>query len=278
MPARNRRGFTLIELLTVIAIIALLAAILFPVFGRVREGVRKATCMSNMHDLWVAASLYKEDYGGYPTMLLGGAERADGRPWTAADGVPIEMKRIQHGFLFPRYIKDIEKFHCPDNPDKDPTKVVTASAPVTSPWNATLVSNVGHDYPNIGYGPYTYTNLPASYASQPVPFYAVDSYDLSSLMLSTGKRGNNSAGVPGYEFHYSKDWTAVRARGLNPRQDATNQLEYYRSMNAGFTILTWCNYHVTTAGGDKCNVIFASGTAKPLDYKQLVQKSWNVAN
>ena len=35
---RVRRGFTLIELLVVIAIIALLVAILFPVFAQTREG------------------------------------------------------------------------------------------------------------------------------------------------------------------------------------------------------------------------------------------------
>ncbi|RYG67713.1 prepilin-type N-terminal cleavage/methylation domain-containing protein, partial [bacterium] len=37
----KRAGFTLIELLIVIAIIAILAAILFPVFGRARENARR---------------------------------------------------------------------------------------------------------------------------------------------------------------------------------------------------------------------------------------------
>ncbi|MGQ9486761.1 MAG: prepilin-type N-terminal cleavage/methylation domain-containing protein [Armatimonadota bacterium] len=42
-----RRGFTLIELLVVIAIIAILVAIIFPVFARARERARLATCISN---------------------------------------------------------------------------------------------------------------------------------------------------------------------------------------------------------------------------------------
>ena len=48
-----KRGFTLIELLTVIAIIAVLAAIIFPVFGAVRENARRASCMSNMKNIFV---------------------------------------------------------------------------------------------------------------------------------------------------------------------------------------------------------------------------------
>jgi prepilin-type processing-associated H-X9-DG protein/prepilin-type N-terminal cleavage/methylation domain-containing protein len=42
-------SFTLIELLAVIVIIALLAAILFPVFSRARETARRASCQSNRY-------------------------------------------------------------------------------------------------------------------------------------------------------------------------------------------------------------------------------------
>jgi prepilin-type N-terminal cleavage/methylation domain-containing protein/prepilin-type processing-associated H-X9-DG protein len=61
----KRRGFTLIELLTVIAIIAVLAAILFPVFQRARESARKATCLSNMQQIGTAMELYSNDYNGF---------------------------------------------------------------------------------------------------------------------------------------------------------------------------------------------------------------------
>lgn len=60
-------AFTLIELLVVISIIAVLAAILFPVFAQAREEARKATCVSNEKQITLAFLLYTQDYdGGYP--------------------------------------------------------------------------------------------------------------------------------------------------------------------------------------------------------------------
>ena len=52
MQRRIRRGFTLIELLVVSAIIAILAAILFPVFAQAREAARKASCASNLKQMF----------------------------------------------------------------------------------------------------------------------------------------------------------------------------------------------------------------------------------
>ncbi len=57
-----QRGFTLIELLVVVAIIGILAAMLFPVFGRARESARKASCMSNLKQIGLAAMQYSQDY------------------------------------------------------------------------------------------------------------------------------------------------------------------------------------------------------------------------
>lgn len=60
-PARAS-GFTLIELLIVIAIIAILAAMLFPVFAKAREAARKATCASNLRQIGMALELYVQDH------------------------------------------------------------------------------------------------------------------------------------------------------------------------------------------------------------------------
>ena len=59
---RTRRGFTLIELLVVIAVIAILAAMLMPVFARARESARQSNCVSNARQLVMAVLGYVQDY------------------------------------------------------------------------------------------------------------------------------------------------------------------------------------------------------------------------
>lgn len=58
----RQKGFTLIELLVVISIIAILAAILFPVFARARENARRASCLSNIKQWGLAQMQYTQDY------------------------------------------------------------------------------------------------------------------------------------------------------------------------------------------------------------------------
>ena len=57
----SSHGFTLIELLVVITIIAILAALLLPVFGRAQSKARNAVCLSQLRQLGVATRLYASD-------------------------------------------------------------------------------------------------------------------------------------------------------------------------------------------------------------------------
>jgi len=59
--ASRRDAFTLIELLTVIAIIGVLAALIFPTVGKVRETAQRTVDANNLRELVKAASLYAAD-------------------------------------------------------------------------------------------------------------------------------------------------------------------------------------------------------------------------
>ncbi|GAB4462905.1 MAG: DUF1559 domain-containing protein [Armatimonadaceae bacterium] len=102
----------MIELLTVLAIIALLAAILFPVVHQARRKSHATSCLSNLRQIGMAFAMYAQDYegkfayGGDPTDIHSDA-------W---DGIneSAELKTIRPlpEVLNP-YTKSRELWRCP---------------------------------------------------------------------------------------------------------------------------------------------------------------------
>lgn len=67
---RSSSAFTLIELLIVLAIIVILAGLLAPGVVKAREKARRVKCQSNMHQIWLAISQYRDDHNEqYPKSL-----------------------------------------------------------------------------------------------------------------------------------------------------------------------------------------------------------------
>ncbi|MCK6491248.1 MAG: type II secretion system GspH family protein [Planctomycetes bacterium] len=58
----RHRGFTLIELLVVITIVAVLAGMLMPVVGMVREAAKSTKCLSNLRQIVTAATLWGQEH------------------------------------------------------------------------------------------------------------------------------------------------------------------------------------------------------------------------
>ncbi|MDR1283112.1 MAG: prepilin-type N-terminal cleavage/methylation domain-containing protein [Opitutaceae bacterium] len=77
-PAGCRRGFTLVELLVVIAIIGILAAIIIPTVGRVRESARTAQCLSNLRQVYPIWMAHVNDNKG--RIPMANSEELPGKP------------------------------------------------------------------------------------------------------------------------------------------------------------------------------------------------------
>lgn len=109
-----KRAFTLIELLVVIAIIAILSAILFPVFATAREKARQTACLSNLKQIGLAFTQYEQDYDEFVPC---GNELWGIEGWA--------------GRIYP-YVKSTQVFLCPN--DAGPGDIISYAA------NANLVT------------------------------------------------------------------------------------------------------------------------------------------
>ena len=124
---QNRGGFTLVELLIVVAIIALLAALLFPVFAKIRERGRQTVCLSNLRQLGLATALYAQDsddrypYGGDPGDLQtnGWQFSESGKYWPAIQQMQANHQTLPH--VMSNYVRDREIWHCPSDNGFDMT-------------------------------------------------------------------------------------------------------------------------------------------------------------
>jgi prepilin-type N-terminal cleavage/methylation domain-containing protein len=77
MKTQMQRGFTLIELLVVITIIAILASLAVPTFGRIQERGNITKGISNARQIITALRIYAADHGGnYPDVALDDEEEA----------------------------------------------------------------------------------------------------------------------------------------------------------------------------------------------------------
>jgi len=76
----------MVELLVVLAVIVLLAAIIFPVFAKARARGRQTTCVANLRSLTAATIMYAGDYDGrLPYSHFGVVAGPPGTMWYAWD-------------------------------------------------------------------------------------------------------------------------------------------------------------------------------------------------
>jgi type II secretory pathway pseudopilin PulG len=122
---RATGGFTLVELLVVVAIVILLIAVLFPVFGKVRQNARSASCLVNERTIANAMSTYTQDNAGRLTSprtdsgssLPGGTLNT----WVKASGSGVidgeeTEKSLQNGALWQYMDANPRGYRSPNDP------------------------------------------------------------------------------------------------------------------------------------------------------------------
>ena len=260
----HRSAFTLIELLVVIAIIAILAAFLFPVFGRVRESARQATCLNNMRELYFQVRQFELDKRRYPDYLFGPViDKNTGSSTTitniaSPDDVASLLnqapdsstavntaKTSYKNSLFPAYLKSLTTFHCPNNTEHDQS----------SDNSTNSVANVSR----------LDTTAPASGNPTNFKTYTYDSYDANPTVTA-----NNKLDQAKYLVRYARLWQPT-VLNTNPTFNTTsyrNQL-FWKDPGAD-TYITMCPYHSEASG--KAIVLFLGGNAKVVDIAKLRNK------
>lgn len=110
----GRRGFTLIEMLVVLGILALLAAILLPVFLAARERGRATACASNLRQLHLAFSQYAADNNGYLPPYITDKNREVMRDDGTSYVIPNQSEELVASVK--PYIQTASIWFCPDDP------------------------------------------------------------------------------------------------------------------------------------------------------------------
>ncbi|HEY3268195.1 MAG TPA: prepilin-type N-terminal cleavage/methylation domain-containing protein [Armatimonadota bacterium] len=236
--ARRAGGFSLIELLTVIAIIAVLMGLLFPVMVAQRKKAQRNSCASNLAEIAGGLRMYHLDNGDYPPALLGFLHKHD--EGTKGD--------VVNG-LWPHYVKSPTSFLCPVNPltrGIDPLESVRLVSPDGS--LGTHFGPIGQA-PEMRVGAWVQGGSNAKLYPSGIAFPLGDSYDASILP-------NAASGT--WERHYSRQWIAkadltddkqvgdalANVMGKTSVEQARNyarQLIFRRPDDS--TIVTVCTYH-----------------------------------
>ncbi|MDR3707748.1 MAG: DUF1559 domain-containing protein [Capsulimonadaceae bacterium] len=232
----TRRAFTLIELLIVIAIIAILAAILFPVFATAREKARQTSCSSNLKQIGLAITQYEQDFDETPP---------DGNSHTySACGWA--------GQIYP-YVKSKQVFVCPDDS--------TPAASCSYLYNQDIMNFAAYSG-NANLNPPAYPLSTYSSVAKTVLLAEVQGsggYDISDMnpadVQSDLHRGGNSPDGLGGNLRQNN--TVGYDPDTSNASGSTNNIPTNAGGNANFTLKYATGY---PSGSNVAAAVFVSST------------------
>ena len=238
---RRRDGYTLMELLTVIAIIGVLAALIFPVAAGAKRKARSAQCMNNMYQIFTAIKQFQLDEHRYPEFIAGPVQFDAGGgmiAYTGTEIIPIDKNTGMMGgstngngrvvSLYPEYISSLGTLRCPfrdlNGDSRTYTTGVAGDPPLPVPEDIvedpmftvlsgmTMVDSIRK----------TGVNGQALYV------YKYSSYDYQK-----------PPGSSIHEVHYSLVWKDGKDPIVDP--NITRQLKWRTPDET--TVITWCSHH-----------------------------------
>ncbi|MCE5315697.1 MAG: DUF1559 domain-containing protein [Armatimonadota bacterium] len=254
------RGFSLIELLTVIAIIAILAGLIFPVMAVVKERARQNNCMSNLHQIATGVQMFKTDNRKYPAALVGVVDKNGVPTDVVADMVDMESAKSDE-YLFSEYVPSVKAFHCPSSNIVDTTTATGLAQVYVKPYETGSGADTIYVYSYDSYELYMYNG-------QPERHYYTDWADDPSV-------NTNGGAVSRLPVFDGTDGTASQ------QADYERQLKF-RNPPAD-TVITWCSYHESRTGSGasatyKGNAIavFLDGSAELVPAEKMETSMWRV--
>jgi len=243
---RPSKAFTLVEMLVVLAIMMVLAAILFPVLVQAKKAANSAVCLSNMRQIGIAASLYLGDNDdqyfpvcrfepepGYPPQVTwigyDNGNTPDTRGGFYGD-VTKPAKNYPRQGLLDIYIKDLRVIKCPNqSPDIQSALALNGFDPgIPSSYYATNPGAQGKEF------------SPCVFSST----YVGDTYETVGASASLVEEPSNTllcwehlAYAPVCNWLQHPDWF-----GSPPA--IPEMTEHFNFLHNGGTNTLWCDGHV----------------------------------
>ena len=170
--SRSSAGFTLIELMVVVAIMAILAGILFPVFSKARQNGYRATCLSNQRQLATAIIMYAHDRDIFP-----------GRDWQSEIDIPGGTRLLKcpnvdedmkiTGIGMNAYLHSLRQ----DSVQRQQDLVLTCDSLSTSTIS-------GDHQRHQGFAIYSFCDGHAKYSKVPIGRFAAGRFPLNPIILA----------------------------------------------------------------------------------------------
>jgi len=242
---RKYRAFTLVELLVVIGIIAVLIGVLLPVLNKARQAAQRTACLSNLREICNSCRMYAGTFkDACPIGYVGGQKQFSyvmNLNGTTAPHHPIELGYI----AIAGFAKNGKAWYCPSEQD-----ILFQYDSIQNVWCFDRIPPSDHLVAMVGPDPgYDSAHTRAGYNARPIANWSSALADQVPLIDP----------CPDYRSNVK---AFIRLAQLKNKAIMSDQVNYGPQ-----------SARVRHFKG--INVLYANGSAKWVDFKQIDKPPWN---